>query len=208
MNSVEKEPMEALIPPELIAINGDGPVYLHQCSICSTFWQFDMRFANPIPEAKARQEFPAYFTQWLPKSSETPLLKIRSDTDFPKRDPLSPGGEPPEGELEIMLAALPQDAAPVALMALLKASLLQVPSTTPPAADGSGMTPMVLNRPPVVWVLAFTRLELARRFADNAHWCLDFAGSDLIARLPPNFGLHLNFGAGSERQIKPAELLQ
>ena len=107
-----------------------------------------------------------------------------------------------------MLAVLPQNSAPAAVITLLKASLLQVPSTTQPVSDGSDMTPIALNRPPVVWVLAFTRLELARRFASDARWCLELAGSDLIARLPENFGLHLNFGAGSECQIRPAEFSQ
>jgi hypothetical protein len=200
-------------PPELIAVNGDGPVYLHQCSICSTFWQFDQRFANPVPEMQARKDFPAYFTDWSPRSGEPVVLKVRSGARFPMRDVLTPGGEAPEGKLEELLAAhsKSENAATregaAALMPLLRNSLLQVPSTREPATDGSGMTPMALNRPPVVWILAFTRLELARRFAGDARWCVELYASDLVARLS-GFGLHLNFGAGSERQIPPIELQQ
>lgn len=161
-----------------------------------------MRFANPVPLEKARQGFPAHFADWSPSGSEVASLRVRSGVSFPARDPLAPGGEPPEGELEEMLAAQPRrDAA--ASIPLLRASLLQVPSTTEPAPDGTGMTPLALNRPPVIWILAFTRLDLARRFADDAPFCLDFRGSDLIARLPHHFGLHLNFGAGSVCQIGP-----
>ncbi len=201
-------------PPRRIAVNGDGPVYLHRCDLCGTFWQFDMRFANPIPEEMARRAFPAHFTDWSPPGSGARLPQVLGGAGFDDAtgwgtptDPLAFRDAPPEGDLEQALAAAHAGTGNKAsLMPLLRASLLFVPSPTAPASDGSGMTPLSLNRPPTVWILAFTRLELARRFAGDAPYCLGFVGSELIARLPEDFGLHLNFGAGSECQIGPQEL--
>ena len=81
-------------PPERIAVNGDGPEYLHLCSVCGTYWKFDMRFANPVPLERARQGFPAHFTDWSLSGSEAASLTVRSGVSFPARDPLASGGEP------------------------------------------------------------------------------------------------------------------
>jgi len=193
--------------PRRIAVNGDGPEYLHRCDICGTLWHFDMRFANPVPEERARRFFPAHFAGWSPRGSGASLPQVVSGAAFAPTHFSSWGDAPPEGDLEQALADAHAGTGDMAsLVPMLRASLLQVPSTTEPAGDGSDMTPLALRRPPVVWVLAFTRLELARRFAGDAPCCLGFTGSELIARLPEGFGLCLNFGAGSECLVGPQEL--
>ncbi len=197
--------------PRRIAVNGDGPEYLHRCDICGTLWHFDMRFANPVPEERARRLFPAHFADWSPRGGGARLPQVVSGAAFAPPDPLYLRDVPPEGDLEQALAAAGAGRGGTAsgdsalLMRLLRASVLYVPSATEPAADGSGMTPLALRRPPVVWVLAFTRLELAQRFAGDAPYCLSFVGSELIARLPEGFGLCLNFGAGSECLVGPQQ---
>ncbi len=193
-------------PPRRVAVNGDGPTYLHLCSICGTFWQFDLRFAKPISVEKARQFYPAHFADWSRFNGEASLPLVRSGADFLPLDALLLRDAPPEGELEQALVAKVEIGHQNSLLSLLYHSRLQVPSTTQPEADGGGMTPLALNRPPVVWILVFTRLELAQRFAEDGPYCLEFTGSDLIARLPEHFGLHLNYGAASSCQIKPQEL--
>jgi hypothetical protein len=195
-------------PPQRVAVTGDGPTYLHLCRLCGTFWQFDLRLAKPISVEKARQLYPAHFADWSLPRGEASLPLMRSGADFSPLDALSSRDAPLEGELEQALEDKVKLGSQQPLLPLLSATLLQVPSTTLPGADGSGMTPLALNRPPVVWILAFTRLDLARRFAEDGPYCLEFAGTDLIARLPKNFGLHLNYGAASSRQIKPQKLLQ
>lgn len=193
-------------PPHRVAVNGDGPTYLHSCLVCGTFWQFDLRFAKPISVEKARQLYPAHFADWSRPHGEASLPLVRSGADFVPLDALLLRDAPPEGGLEQALMAKVKTGNQKPLLPLLSVNPLQVPSTTLPGVDGLGMTPLALNRPPVVWILAFTRLDLARRFAEDGSYCLEFTGSDLIARLPENFGLHLNYGAASSCQIKPQEL--
>ena len=196
-------------PPQRIAVNADGPSFLHRCDVCGTFWQFDQRFVGPISEEKARRSYPAHFADWSPRGGEASLPQVFRGDTFPPADPLYLRDAPPEGDLEQALAAAGAGRGgvaggdTVALMRLLWASALYVPSTTEPTADGAGMTPLALNRPPLVWILAFTRLELARRFAGSAPTCLGFTGSSLTARLPENYGLSLNYGAQSDCMVGP-----
>jgi uncharacterized Zn finger protein len=42
-------------PPKQIATREDGPSFLHRCEKCGTFWDFTIRFANPITEAEAKR---------------------------------------------------------------------------------------------------------------------------------------------------------
>jgi len=48
-------------PPARIAVNPEGPAFLHRCEICGTYWDFDLRFADPITEMQARNLYPAAF---------------------------------------------------------------------------------------------------------------------------------------------------
>ena len=186
-----------------IAINGDGPTYLYQCELCASYWDSDLRFTKPISEEKARQFYRAHFADWSPPASLESLPRIRKGSDFMPIDALLLRNAPPEGDLEHALTAGRISGEPASVLPFLHQAVFQVPSTTEPAADGSGMTPIALNRPPVIWVFAFTCLELARRFAEDGPYCLEFAGSDLLARLPEDFGLHLNYGTESSCQLKP-----
>ena len=199
-------------PPQRIAVNGDGPAFLHRCGVCGTFWQFDSRFVGPISEEKARRAYPAHFADWSPRGGEAVLPNVFRGAAFAPADPLYLRDAPPEGALEQALASagggrgglVGGDTA--ALMRLLRVSVLYVPSATDPGADGTGMTPLALNRPPLIWILVFTRLELARRFANNAPACLGLSGSHLIERLPENYGLSLNYGAQSDCLVGPPQL--
>src|SRR4051812_43620187 len=48
-------------PPARVATRKDGPTFLHLCEKCGTYWHFDLRFATPIPEEKAREIYPSFF---------------------------------------------------------------------------------------------------------------------------------------------------
>jgi len=50
-------------PPQRIAEDPDYPSFLHRCELCGTYWDFELRFANPITEDKARERFPFVFKQ-------------------------------------------------------------------------------------------------------------------------------------------------
>jgi hypothetical protein len=190
-------------PPQRIAVNGDGPEYLHLCSLCGTYWLFDNRAAVTIPDKMAREHFPAHFADWSAKAINGTLPEIVTGDEFQPADFHSFRDAPPEGVLEQALADAKEGRrSRDSVMPLVRSAVLQVPSSTEPAPDGSGMTPLALNRPPTVWVLVWTRRDLARRFAGDAPYCLAFRGLDLIARLPEGFGLHFNFGAQLECQFE------
>jgi hypothetical protein len=50
-------------PPQRIAVREDGPTFLHRCELCGTYWDFDLRFANPVTEEKAKTIYPDYFKE-------------------------------------------------------------------------------------------------------------------------------------------------
>lgn len=50
-------------PPQRIAVREDGPTFLHRCEKCGTYWDFDLRFANPITEAEAKKRYPSLFAR-------------------------------------------------------------------------------------------------------------------------------------------------
>jgi hypothetical protein len=48
-------------PPDRLSASAVGPTFLHRCALCGTYWEFDLRFANPISEVSARSGYPAAF---------------------------------------------------------------------------------------------------------------------------------------------------
>lgn len=161
-----------------------------------------MRSAKPISEKEARHLYPAHFADWSPRGDKEGARRIVTGDAFLPLDPLALRDALPVGTLEQSLSAVRAgEKTGESFISLLRTSRLQIPSTTMPARDGSGMTPLALDRPPIVWILVFTRLELAQRFADNARFCLELSGDDLLARLPTGFGLHFNYGAASSCRL-------
>lgn len=182
-------------PPERIAVNGEGPEFLHQCGICETYWHFDMRSAYPIFEEKARQLYPAAFADWSPRDPKVKWPQVLSGDTFTTPLALTIPDWPPENALELALAEIQtgiRDAASVP--SLLAASTLAVPSTRLPQPNGADMIPLAFRRGAAALVLIFTTPERARRYAGSAPFCLMFSGQDFLARLPVDFGLVINDG--------------
>lgn len=48
-------------PPARIAVNEDGPSFLHCCEYCGTYWNVDLRIAKPINEIEAQTLYPDLF---------------------------------------------------------------------------------------------------------------------------------------------------
>lgn len=42
-------------PPERIATLGGGWAFLHRCSFCGTYWEFNVREAHPISETEGER---------------------------------------------------------------------------------------------------------------------------------------------------------
>lgn len=51
----------SLTEPRRIASAADGPVFLHRCETCGTYWEYDLRAARPVTAAEAAQTFPQAF---------------------------------------------------------------------------------------------------------------------------------------------------
>jgi hypothetical protein len=50
-------------PPARVATHEDGPTFLHKCEICGAYWHFDLRFATPISEERAKSLYPSFFEE-------------------------------------------------------------------------------------------------------------------------------------------------
>jgi hypothetical protein len=51
----------SLTEPRRIAADPDGPIFLHRCEACGTYWEYDLRAARPISDEEAAKTFPQAF---------------------------------------------------------------------------------------------------------------------------------------------------
>lgn len=49
-------------PPTEIAVS-EGPIFLHRCEFCGSYWGINWREGHVISEVEARQKFPNAFKQ-------------------------------------------------------------------------------------------------------------------------------------------------
>jgi hypothetical protein len=59
----------SLTEPRRIAADPDGPIFLHRCDACGSFWEYDLRSARPVSDEEAAATFPQAFEPQANESS-------------------------------------------------------------------------------------------------------------------------------------------
>lgn len=110
----------------------------------------------------------------------------------------------PRNELEQALAEaqMGRISTEEALRALVRLPVF-IPSRQPVQADGAGLMPVILTQSGTDYVAVYTSLERAGSLSEQARYCLQFAGGELLPRLPQDVGLVINAGYTLGFQVEP-----
>lgn len=113
----------------------------------------------------------------------------------------------PENDLEILLVKVQEKQIDFSEFAksFLKSDL-SVPSGSEVMPDGSGMAPLLFEKNGVQMLGVFTALSRVKLFKDKTPYCLSMKGSELLTRMPSDYGLVVNPGFDKGFELPPSGL--
>lgn len=110
----------------------------------------------------------------------------------------------PQNELERVLLRAKERTIPLdSFLSLLLASDLFIPSRSEVQADSSGFVPLIFDRHGIPMTAVFTVAARVLIYQHEAKYFLKMNGRELLARMPPDYGIVVNPGHQLGLEILP-----